>query len=76
MPQKPTMPSPYMKAVDASKPITFSCNIDSRDTIVDYEFSLSEIESSEKNEKSYTLPPVYIGTIIESDGYSNKICFF
>lgn len=76
MPQKPTMPSPYMKAVDASKPITFSCNIDSRDTIVDYEFSLSEIESSEKNEKSYILPPVYIGTIIESDGYSNKICFY
>ncbi len=61
MPQKPTMPSPYMKAVDASKPITFSCNIDSRDTIIDYEFMVDEMTTNSESRK-YILPPVFVGT--------------
>ncbi len=76
MPQKPTMPSPYMATIDATEPITFSCTIDNRDTIVDYEFNIEEIgsikdTSNNDNNQKIVLPPIYVGSVNISVRSSN-----
>lgn len=80
MPQKPTMPSPYMTTVDATEPITFSCEIDSRDLIVDYKLNIQKLNTN--NDKTVVLsddikiPPYFIGSKTLSDSCRSFVCFY
>lgn len=82
MPQKPTMPSPYMETVDASEEITFSCAIDSRDTITGYKINIKEIEKdessapSEDNSERIVIPPIYIDSVTLEDFKEHKLSFY
>ena len=77
MPQKPTMPSPYMATVDATEPITFSCTIDNRDTIVDYEFNIEEIgsikDTSTSTNEEFVLPPIFVGEATVNGKYKDSV---
>lgn len=79
MPQKPIMPNPYMTTVDATEPITFSCEIDNRDTIVDYKVNISKLANnihSDNISKKVVLPPFFAGMLSLEDACKNRVSFY
>ena len=78
MPYKPTFPSPYMQAIDASKDggNVFRCLINPRDSVYGYELTISSVENelkeagetTETETETHTISRTVDGTTKSVDG--------